>query len=270
LILCLVAGCSAPGAASQPADYAEGYAVDQGYAMDHRGLSGGERRPTQEVLTLDDVTNGLQMNPARLDTLAEAEDPGAVAPGNGAPDRMLVYRGRIDVEVSRTDEASTKFLAEVVAWGGHLQQQEQRAERGAVILTVRVPAAHFDEAFTALREAGRVLGESRQAEDVTEEFLDLGIRLDNAIKSRDRLLEVLAKASKVEDVLAVEKELRRLTEEIERMEGRRKFLADRVAMATIAATFLSNQDAPPPVKKRRPSRFDWINSLGPRRVMEGY
>ena len=64
---------------------------------------------------------------------------------------------------------------------------------------MRVPAKHFDAAFAAVRDAGRVLSESRQANDVTEEFVDVGIRGDNARRSRERLPEVLKLAKKVED-----------------------------------------------------------------------
>jgi hypothetical protein len=128
---------------------------------------------------------------------------------------------------------------------------------------VRVPAKHFDDALAAARALGRVLGESRQANDVTEEFVDLGIRIDTARKARDRLLEVLQKAEKVEDILKVEAELRRLTEEIERMEGRRKLLADQVALATLQLQLFAIAPPPPaPKRPRQASQFPWINRVG--------
>lgn len=190
-------------------------------------------------------------------------DGGASRPA--ASERMLVYRGEIRVEVARPEDAGRAFLAQITAWGGYLQSQQ-----GAT-LTVRLPAAKFEDALAALRAAGRVLDESRQANDVTEEFLDLGIRLDTARKSRERLLEVLAKAEKVEDILKVEAELRRLTEEIERMEGRRKYLADQVALATLSATFQAIAQAPPPPPRpKQRSRFPWINRVGADAMMGGF
>ncbi|MCA8975004.1 MAG: DUF4349 domain-containing protein [Planctomycetes bacterium] len=193
---------------------------------------------------------------------SEASDPERSEAGQGTVERMLVYNGEIKVEVARPEESSAMFLDKVRGWGGYLQSQVDRT------VTVRLPSAHFDAAFTMLHDAGRVLYEHRKTDDVTEEFVDLGIRIDNARKSRDRLVEVLQQAEKVEDVLAVEKELRRLTEEIERMEGRRKFLADRVAMATMQAEFIAVAEAPPPPKRRRQaSRFAWINQIGAERVM---
>lgn len=194
--------------------------------------------------------------------------------GDGLPDRlassapkkvrMLVYSGQVRVEVARAEDAAKAFLVQVEAWGGYLQQQ------AGTTVTVRVPAKHFDEAFAAVRDAGRVLSESRQAKDVTEEFVDLGIRVDNARRSRDRLLEVLKLATEVEDILRVEKELRRLTEEIERMEGRLKFLRDQVTLSTLQAQFQSVAEAPKIRRQRQRSRFDWINRIGADAVMEGF
>lgn len=185
-------------------------------------------------------------------------------PSEPAPDRMLVYTGSLALEVARPDEAAAKFLALVKEWQGHLAQQQ------GFTYSVRIPAARFDEAFVQLKTWGRVLDEQRTASDVTEEFLDLGIRLDNARKSRDRLLALLEKADKVEDILKVEEQLRRLTEEIERMEGRRKFLADQVAMSTLTVTFTAVADMGPQHRRRTASRFDWVNQMGVDHVLRHF
>ena len=244
----------------------------RGFDQDEFG-SGNSGR----TIALDDVTEGLVADtaPARPAPEMNAFEPEggesrlaeiANNPGQGgkAKERMLVHRGDVRVEVARPEEAMTSFRDQVVAWGGHLQSQTDQT------LVVRVPVQHFEAAFSWVKQAGRVLSESRKADDVTEEFVDLGIRLDNARKARDRLLEILQKADKVEDILKVEAELRRLTEEIERMEGRKKFLADQVALATLSATFQALADAPIKRGARQASRFPWINRIGAERVVEDF
>ena len=186
-------------------------------------------------------------------------------PAAAAKERMLIQRGEIRVEVARPEDVAREFVAKVGEWGGYLHSQQ------GTTLVVRVPAPHFDDALAAARALGRVLGESRQANDVTEEFVDLGIRIDTARKARERLLEVLQKAEKVEDILKVEAELRRLTEEIERMEGRRKLLADQVALATLQVQLFAIAPPPPPPKQQRQaSRFAWINRVGAETTMEDF
>lgn len=197
------------------------------------------------------------------------DDAGATADRNrtdaaGAVERMLVQRGQLRLEVARPAEALREFVARVAECGGFLQSQQGNT------VVVRVPAPRFDELYAAGKAMGRVLAESREASDVTEEFLDLGIRIDNARKARDRLLAVLAQAQRVEDILKIEAELRRLTEEIERMEGRRKFLADQVAMATLQVGFVAPTEPPPSQRRRAKSRFPWLDRVGPEAVMGGF
>lgn len=198
-------------------------------------------------------------------TDSEATKGGPREPAAAAPERLLIQRGSMRLEVVRPDDSAREFLAEIKTLGGYLQTQTGTS------MTVRLPAASFDEVFLLLRGKGRVLDEKREANDVTEEFVDLGIRIDTARKARERLLEALQKAEKVEDILKVEAELRRLTEEIERMEGRKKFLADQVAMATLAVAFVAKVEAappPPPKRSRVRSQFDWINRVGPESLLE--
>lgn len=253
----LLAACHAPGAPGTPVGYDD---FERASAEPAPGFVAGQ--PANDVSFAKANRGEGGPGGRRLGLDPRAGDPSATPP---ASDRMLVYRGEIRVEVARPEDAGRAFLAQVMAWGGYLQSQQ-----GAT-WTVRLPAQRFDEALAALLVAGRVLDESRQANDVTEEFLDLGIRLDTARKSRERLLEVLAKAEKVEDILKVEAELRRLTEEIERMEGRRKYLADQVALATLSATFQAIAQAPPPPPRpKQRSRFPWINRVGADAMMGGF
>lgn len=222
------------------------------------------------LLEAEPASHGLRgdaaaASPAPTRGLVAADDlPAATAsPATSAVQRLLIQRGSMRLEVVRPEHSASEFLAEIKALGGYLQAQTGTA------LTVRLPAASFDEVFASLRGKGRVLEEKREANDVTEEFVDLGIRIDTARKARERLLEVLQKAADVEDILKVEAELRRLTEEIERMEGRKKFLADQVSMATLAVAFVAKVE-PVPVqpKQRVRSQFDWINRVGPESLLE--
>ena len=74
------------------------------------------------------------------------------------------------------------------------------------------------------------------AEDVTSEFIDITGRLKTKKDVRNRYTELLNKADKVKDIIEVEEKLRVLQEEIESVEGRLKYLNDRVAYSTIDLT----------------------------------
>jgi hypothetical protein len=96
--------------------------------------------------------------------------------------------------------------------------------------------------------------------DVTDEFTDLEVRLRNAEVVRQRLEALLAKAASVEDALAVERELARLTQSIELWKGKLKLLRELVAFSTITVNFQVRSVEH--VKGDVTLPFDWLRQLG--------
>ncbi len=177
--------------------------------------------------------------------------------------RLMVYTARLELLVASVEEARERFIDDIESRGGYLQKREGDS------VTCRVPSREFDAVLEGVRKLGKVLDESLRALDVTKEYRDLEIQLDNAKKSRERLLALLEKATEVEDLLKIETELRRLTGEIERLQGQLKYLADQIALSTIEVVFRSN--APPVDPSRRDySSFWWINQLGVDSVLDHF
>jgi hypothetical protein len=137
--------------------------------------------------------------------------------------------------------------------GGYLAVRQDRQ------ITVRVPRARFDEAIRKIEGVGDVVHRDIQAQDVTDEFMDTEVRLKNARAMRDRLQALLEKAP-VKEALEIEKELGRVTQEIERMEGHLKVLKDKIAFSTITVTFDARAASLHTMPIRLP--FPWLGSLG--------
>src|SRR5262249_45522423 len=126
-------------------------------------------------------------------------------------------------------------------------------------IVIRVPRARFEEAIKKVEGTGDVVHRDITAEDVTDEFFDTEVRLKNARAMRDRLQQLLEKAP-VKEAIEIEKELGRVTQDIERMEGRLNLLKAKIASSPIPVTF----DARPAALKTLPMRlpFPWLGSLG--------
>jgi anti-sigma factor RsiW len=93
-----------------------------------------------------------------------------------------------------------------------------------------IPGPRFDAALTAFKAIGRVVEETQGGEDVREQMLDVDARLKNARNTEARLIELLrTRTGDLSDVLAAEREVARVREEIERFDASRRNLADRVA-----------------------------------------
>ena len=141
--------------------------------------------------------------------------------------RKVVYNAWLTMEVKNPDSANVRFQSVAKRYGGYAQ------ELGTTRAVIRVESDRLEEAITSLAGVGELTDRRLSGKDVTDEYLDLEIRLENAQKSRDRYLELLEQAENVEAALKVERELERLNGQIDLYKGRMKRLTHLSNFATI-------------------------------------
>jgi hypothetical protein len=142
-------------------------------------------------------------------------------------DRKIVKTGSITLEVEDITETMDKVADIADELNGYVvSSYKHEYERGVSgYISIRVPAEEFDEAFDRLRQlAVDVPYETTTARDVTEEYVDLEAQLSNLLATEEQYLTLMEKAENVEDMLKVQNELSNVREEIERIEGRMKYL----------------------------------------------
>ena len=180
-----------------------------------------------------------------------AAQPGATATGGGTQppasnvqamvaSRKLIRTGQITVEVKNFEEAAKEIGRLAESLGGYLaESQSSRGDRDLRngSLTIRIPAERFAQAFDAVKRLGKVQTENLGTQDVTKAYTDLETRLRVKRETADRLRAILKdRAAKLSEILEAERELARVTEEIEQMEGERRYYDQQVALSTIAVT----------------------------------
>ena len=170
-----------------------------------------------------------------------AEPPPAPAlPRQTVASTMIIRNGAVTIQVDSLEPAIERVRALATSLGGMvagLAMNTGEHQVRSATLELRIPAARFDSAMTGMPSFGKVEHSNTHAIDVGEEFVDVTARAANAKRLEERLVALLAtRTGKLEDVLAVERELARVREEIERHEGRIRFLSARVATSTITAT----------------------------------
>jgi hypothetical protein len=144
-----------------------------------------------------------------------------------AQERLIIRNAELAIVVDDA-EASIDTIEKIVSrangWVVTSSMWETEGiKRGS--MTVRVPADGLDAFLEEIhRLANQVTNESTSGQDVTEEYVDLEARLRNLEATAARVRSFLDEAEDVEDALAVNAELSRLEEEIERITGRMQFL----------------------------------------------
>jgi hypothetical protein len=168
------------------------------------------------------------------------EEPSATNATGPSANRKLVRNATAELEVASFDESIQKITGFASEEKGYVattssEKQANGKLRGEVV--VKVLPDNLDRFLQKLRGIGELKNQALTTEDVTKAYFDTESRLKNARLMEQRLIEILKTKSKdVADLLEVEKELGRVREQIESMQGELKFMDSQVAFATVTIT----------------------------------
>lgn len=155
-------------------------------------------------------------------------------------DAMIIRTGTASLEIDTLERGIAGVRDLAVRAGGFVANSDIQAIQGgfrSATLEVRVPSDRFDALVSGLSPLGKVERVNVSAQDVGEEFSDVSARVVNGRKLEARLIELIAtRTGKLADVLEIERELARVREEIERMEGRLRYLQSHAAVSSLSIT----------------------------------
>jgi hypothetical protein len=175
--------------------------------------------------------------PAPRPAAAVAPEPnaqgGAAATGW---DRYVIRNGEAYLTVKDVEAAAGEVTRIATEAGGFVSGSNVRRDNTRVFaeLVIQVPAEAFDRVVGELKSLATVVESVRTTtQDVTEEYVDNEATLANLRASEDSTRRLLSQTGKMEDIVVVQRELTRIRGEIEKIEGRQRFLKRRVDMSTI-------------------------------------
>lgn len=142
--------------------------------------------------------------------------------------RMMVYSVNVNLQSKEIEAKVLEIIKLAESYGGYALQYSSGGN-----VQLKIPAEKLKQFLAHLRNQSQNYSEDVSAKDVTEDYTDTEIRMENALKMRIRLLEILKTAKTVEETLKVEAELNKVSESIERWEGRLKYLASAVQLSSV-------------------------------------
>ncbi|MGB7207603.1 MAG: DUF4349 domain-containing protein [Pyrinomonadaceae bacterium] len=160
---------------------------------------------------------------------------------NTAPtDRKIIRNAELNLEAENPEQAQQQITAIAELKGGFVVESQQSSSdiksttRDTVVMTVRVPAEKFGETLDEIRKtASRVVVENVKGQDVTEEFIDIEAQLKAKKALEQQFMEIMKRANTVDDALSVQSQLAEVRGEIEKIEGRKRFLENQASLSTI-------------------------------------
>jgi anti-sigma factor RsiW len=211
--------------------------------LEENAPASGKTRPIKAPQAASSEESEAMLMPAESPKDAPAPTDAATA------NRKLIRNATVELEIVSFDDAVQKITAFANDERGYVatsssEKQANGKLKGEVV--VKVLPENLDRFLQKVRALGELKNQTLGTEDVTKAYFDTDARLKNARVMEQRLIEMLkTKAGKVADLLQVEKELGRVREEIEKMQGELKYWDSQVQFATVTIS-LAEKDMQEP------------------------
>ena len=155
-------------------------------------------------------------------------------------ERKIIKKGSLRFKTADVNKTKSLILKTVQELNGYLSNENayDYSDRFEHNLTIRIPAEKFDLLLNTISESAEKL-DSKNIDvlDVTEEYIDIEARIKTKKDLQNKYIELLKRATKVEEMLNIEKEIGNLQTEIESVEGRMKYLKDKITFSTLTITY---------------------------------
>jgi len=148
----------------------------------------------------------------------------------------IIKNGFMKFEVDNLESAKSKVDTLLKNINGYYENEQYNSygNRTSYSLQLRIPNSKFDSTISVIENAiGDMKSKNIKAKDVTEEYVDLNIRLENNLAYLNQYKEILRKAKSVKEILEVQEKIRRIEEEINSKKGRIKYLDDKVKYSSL-------------------------------------
>lgn len=197
--------------------------------------------------------------PAKPDAPAPAATAGAPENSGPAPlnRRLIAYAANLGVGVFEPEKSAMELIAAVEKQGGYLKSRTNSQ------VVLRIPAQAFFTFIKEMESLGVMTARSIESRDITSDWVESTLRLNNQLVTRSRLQSILTGARNVTETLAVEKEINRVSSEIEQIKGRLRVYGNLVEFAVIQVNFYVRHGqepiTPEPIKIATP--LIWVKQF---------
>lgn len=145
--------------------------------------------------------------------------------------KYMTYNASVELLCKNPDNVRNQLPSIAEKYQGYVSQIDNESA------IIKVKSDNLNNALDEISLLGKVIDKNIEANDITNQYLDVNIRLENYEKSRNRYLELLAKAQTVEEILQVEKELERLNGEIELLKSEIERFDQDIKYSTISVYY---------------------------------
>ncbi len=174
---------------------------------------------------------------------AKDQFSGGTAPSAAQFDRKIIFTATMTLSTGDVGASFSRASVLARANGGYVESSNfsnaAEPERRTANLTIRVPVQNYEALLGSLRSLDGVTVESEgsNSTEVTEQYTDLSSRMRNLERTEQQYLQLLDKATTINDILTVQDRLAGVRDQIEQIQGRLNVLDNMTDFATVSMTF---------------------------------
>jgi hypothetical protein len=175
--------------------------------------------------------------------------PAAVAAGTS----RIVKNATLNVSVKKggLGDGYQRAVDAAAAVGGWVQASQTGTDQAT--LTLKVPSDKLEGVIGTIRGLGKVTSVSETGEDVTAEFVDLEARVGHWRAQEAVFVGLMAKARTIPETIQIQQQLSTIQEQIEQLEGRRKYLDGQTSFSTLRLSLLEDGAVAKPDTEPKPA-----------------
>ena len=171
---------------------------------------------------------------------------GAETPEVTNPEEKLIYTAHVTLETMEYDTAIASIQNYIREVGGFIESSDLSSNSGydrydgtrytgtrRASITARIPQQNYNEFLDKAPEWGVVQNQNSYVENITQQYNDVSLQLDSLNIQHERLLEMLEKATKLDDMIRIEESLANVRWQINSITSQLKNWDNEVAYSTV-------------------------------------
>ncbi|WP_351222128.1 DUF4349 domain-containing protein [Streptomyces sp. NPDC002133] len=189
----------------------------------------------------------------------QGQDKGQAARRPATAATHVIRTAELSVEVKDATKALAAVRTTVETAGGHVAgETTERVDDTHVMsrIVLRVPQDRYASVLADLAGAGKLLTRKANAQDVTDQVVDVESRIATQRASVTRVRELMDRATRLSDVVTLEGELSNRQAELESLLAQQASLKDRTSLATITLELSEKERKEPPAQEDDPGFLD--------------
>jgi hypothetical protein len=193
-------------------------------------------RPTADYIIESGAEQVIAADENKMENEFQMRPPAPPPITIGDTSIKKIQQGEITFATENIGKSSSWIKKQTEHLKGYISNEnlQVHTEKIENEITIRIPAASLQRLIdTITSQAGKLDNKLISVEDVTAEYVDLEVRINNKRALENRYKQLLQKANKVTDMIEIEEQIGDLREEIEAAEGRWRLMKNQVALSTL-------------------------------------